>query len=355
MRISSLRINNFRNFGDFKIDFEKAGALIFGRNGLGKTNLMEAITFFSLGRSFRSISDKDCILFNQEKAQINSDFVVNNNQINIDFILDSKNKNVKINNKRINRLSELYNYVKVVYFSPDDIQIISGSPKMRRRFFDIAISQSDFSYLNLSAKYNHLLKQRNIFLKQENPDLEEKKYWDLEFAKLSTGIINSRLQYLEKFEKKLATSYQSIASEELKIQYTSSFKINKKIVETEQLIKQLEAISSKELMMQRSLIGPHLADYRFLINGRDARDFGSQGQKRSLAIAMRLVQAQMISAAAHDNPILIFDDVLVDLDHKRNINIIQQLNNAHQIFIATPNKFIYDYIHLPEIDLEKMI
>ncbi|MEA1973629.1 MAG: DNA replication and repair protein RecF, partial [Candidatus Cloacimonadota bacterium] len=199
MRILSLRIKNFRNFGDFEINFEKVGALLFGPNGLGKTNLLEAISYFSYGKSFRSISDKNCIKFDEEIAQLNSEFLVNNNFIKFDIAIDQKNKVVRIQDKKINRLSELYSLVKIVYFSPDDTQIISGSPKLRRRFFDIAISQYNYNYLNLLTKYSRLLKQRNAFLKNSVFNQEEKDIWDIEFAKVANNIIKIRLDYLNKF------------------------------------------------------------------------------------------------------------------------------------------------------------
>jgi len=279
LRILSLRIKNFRNFGDFEINFERVGALIFGPNGLGKTNLLEAITYFSYGKSFRANSDQHCINFDRKFAQINSDFVVNDNFIKFDIKLENKNKTVKIQDKKIHKLSELYNYVKIVYFSPDDIQIISGSPSIRRRFFDIAISQYNYQYLSLLSNYSKLLKQRNAFLKSEKINLDEKKIWDLEFAKIAAKIINIRIDYVKKFSENLSLSFHSISNEKLTMFYKSSINYNSSCIDEAQILLQLESISHKEKMFQRTLIGPHLDDYDFLINDNDARNFGSQGQK----------------------------------------------------------------------------
>jgi len=201
-------------------------------------------------------------------------------------------------------------------------------------------------------RYKHILKQRNSILKT-NFDTSEKKIWDQQFFKSAIEIIKIRIDYLQKFSPILAEKYFQISGEreKLKTKYLFSFPQKLESIE-ENFSEQMKKNEHQEKIQQRSLIGPHLDDIDFEIDDKSARKYASQGQKRSLAIAVRFVQADLILKKGNEPPILMFDDVLADLDRDRVGEIIQMLEKNHQIFIATPNATIYQNYELPIVKLE---
>jgi len=355
LRVKYLYLQNFRNFQKFELSFAPEGAIIFGKNGLGKTNLLEAVSYFAFGKSFRTNNDLDLIDFSKAFFRIRGKFELNEKEITIEAAAEKQKKIIKIDNINISKISELYQYLKTVYFSPVDINIISGAPSFRRDFFDQAISQHNFQYLAVLRKYFQVLKQRNALLKNDFNE-KEKHSWDLQFIKRGSEVIEFRTRYLEDFRALLNEKYSLITNEKehVKINYKFSFPNPETESFLENMREHLDEIEEQEMNAQRSLFGPHLDDYEFYLNGNSARRFGSQGQKKSLAITSRLVQANLILKKTTEFPILIFDDVFAELDKKRIKNIMKILENKHQIFIATPNREIYKSLELPLIDLEKI-
>jgi len=353
VKIDHLLVENYRNFATFKLEFNSSGAIISGKNGIGKTNLLEAVAYPAFGRSFQTNHDRDLIKFGNNFFRISADFTYKNENLTIDAAYSSDQKKIKINSRKISRLSELFKYVKVVYFSPRDIDLTSGNPGFRRSFFDLAISQNSFKYMELLKEYSRILKQRNALLKT-NFGQEEKKSWDMQFVRVGSEIISFRKKYLLDFIPEL-TEYHSFISgnnDNLSAKYVHSFPHNGTGSLNDSFFECLDLNEKRELENQRSMYGPHLDDILFMINGHPYKRFGSQGQKRSLAISARLVQAKLISDADDEFPILMFDDVLADLDEGRTARILELLKTDHQIFIATPNKSHYQKVQLPEIDLE---
>ncbi|NQT65707.1 MAG: DNA replication/repair protein RecF [FCB group bacterium] len=355
MLISSLKIKNFRNYSNFVINFDPEGALILGENGIGKTNLLESISFFAFGKSFQTSRDLELINFSKAFFRIEADFIIQNKSHFYEAASDRSRKIIKINSVNIARISDLYKYLKVVYFSPNDIEIIAGSPLYRRNFIDQAISQYSFEYIELLRTYRRILKQRNALFKT-NYSRKEKRVWDEQFAHVGSNIIKLRLYYLDQFTPLLEKHYKDIseAREELSVCYKYSFPNDTDEI-FDNLMDHLLRIEEQEKHQERSLAGPHLDDIDIFIDSRSARNFSSQGQKRSIAIAMRLVQTELIKEKDDDTPILMFDDVLADLDKTRTERIIEMLKGKHQIFIATPNFTNYRSFGLPEIDLKKEI
>ncbi len=351
MEISFLKLINYRNFAGLKINFEPEGALIHGKNGIGKTNLLEAMSYIAFGKSFKTNHDTDLISFSKDFFRIEGTFNFKNRKYSFETAVDKSKKIIRINKTNVLKTSELYKYLKVVYFSPEDIAIIGGAPSFRRNFIDQATSQYSYEYIELLRIYSRILKQRNALLKTEF-ERSEKKTWDEQFVKYGVEIIKFRLKYLEKFIPILIGYYSNISGqkEKLNISYKYSFPVSGSDIQ-ESLFEHLEKIEDQEIQQERSLAGPHLDDIEFLINEHPARNFGSHGQKRSLAIAARLVQANLIAQMDGDTPVLMFDDVLSDLDKYRAERILQMLERTHQIFITTPNIEIYKNFRLPEIDL----
>ncbi|MBN1326720.1 MAG: DNA replication/repair protein RecF [Candidatus Cloacimonetes bacterium] len=356
MYIAQLYLQNYRNFPGLELDFLREGALIHGNNGIGKTNLLEAIAFFSFGKSFRTRSDQDLIRFGEEYLHLRGIYHKQENIYKFNCGIDKTTKKISLDQVQINRVSELYNYIKTVYFSPQDSDIISGFPVNRRSFIDQAISQYSIGYLEDLRRYFRILKQRNYLLK-DRFDPSEKKAWDEQLADSGSKIICSRLEYLNEFIPLLNKYYNIITShkENLDLSYSPSFNRTSAESDIEQIktdmMAHLRKTEIQEINLQRTLTGPHLDDMEFIIDKQTAKNYASQGQKRSIAIAARLVQSSLISSKEQDTPLLMFDDVLADLDQVRTSAVISLLTDDHQIFIATPNEKLYSNIKLPRINL----
>ena len=334
-----------------KLEFSPSGLLIYGKNGCGKTNLLEAISYFSFGKSIRLLSDAEVIEFGKDEFFLKGNFTVSGNLKEIKLKSNGDKKFIYIDGNLIKKTTELYKHIKTVYFSPLDIDIVQGYPANRRRFFDIAISQYDFRYLELLKQYNRVLKQRNALLKSEFLS-GEKDVWDYRFLQLSKAVIYERLKYLELFNKEIDFFYKKIAKdrEEMTILYYPKYDFNENKIE-DTLKNELKTKREDEKNLQRTLFGPHLHEYNFLINGLKLKKFGSQGQKRSFVIALRLAQAKLINISHKDSPILIFDDVLSELDSERSENIFELLGDKHQIFIATPHQKAYSPLKINSLNL----
>ncbi len=356
MRVSKLEIIDFRNIHKFEKNFEPGGAIFFGKNGTGKTNLLEAISYCAFGKSIRSASDSELINFSKAFFRISAKFSFNHLENIITAANDDHKKLIKIDGTKISKISELYQYVKVVYFSPEDINLISGGPTNRRKFIDLAISQSSYKYLEDLRLYHRILKQRNALLKSDF-SRNEKISWDTKFIEIGTRIIISRKKYLKEFIPGLSEKYFFVSGkrENLDVEYKHSFPTSEFEEFSNSFANHLERIESDEMRLQRTLAGPHLDDIIFKIDNNIARNFGSQGQKRSLVITARLVQADIIKRKDSEAPILIFDDVLADLDRGRAQRIMDLLGEEHQIFIATPNIELYEKFNLERIDLENLL
>lgn len=356
MRVRTLQIKNFRNILGLEKEFKPSGAIIYGKNGTGKTNLLEAISYCAFGKSIRSVRDSDLINFSQTFFRLEANFIFEHNNITITAANDSKQKIITLDEVKLDKLSELYKYAKVVYFSPEDIDLISGGPIYRRKFIDLAISQSKYQYLEELRFYHRVLKQRNVLLKNKI-NYKEKAVWDRKLVKSGSEIIKYRLEYLNNFIPNLCDKYFFVSGEkeDLSVKYKFSFPNVSDCQLQDAFSDHLELIEPDEIRMQRTLAGPHLDDLEFMIKNRSARSFGSQGQKRSLAITCRLVQADMIKRSDGEAPILMFDDVLADLDRKRALRIMNLLGKEHQIFIATPNEDLYKDFDLEAFDLEKIL
>jgi DNA replication and repair protein RecF len=355
LEVRSLNLTNYRNLANLNLKFSPEGALIVGKNGIGKTNLLEAISYFAFGKSIRNRNDSELINFSKAFFRLAGDFVIHDKPISFEAAYDNSQKKIKADNVNVSKISELYKYLKVVYFSPNDIEIAQGAPQVRRNFTDMAISQQNYNYMMLMKDFQQILKQRNALLKYDF-DKAEKRIWDKRFIDISAKVIVNRMKYLEEFGKILTDKYNFISGnkESITAEYICSAPLDINETLQENLVEHFDNIELKEIQNQRSLFGPHLDDVMFKLNGKPFRFYGSQGQKRSLVISARLAQAKLIDIANKEFPILIFDDVLSELDEGRTKNIIDLLKSTHQIFIATPNAKQYSYIDLPIIDMENI-
>jgi DNA replication and repair protein RecF len=349
--ITGISLVNFRNFEKFTYSFDARGCLITGENGSGKSNLLEAIALNAYGKSVRQKPDNDLIQFTKDYFFIQSGFIKEGEACSFEIGYQNLHKSIKINKVPMNKLSELYRHIKIVYLAPEDINLITGAPRLRRNFLDTAKSQTDWQYLLNLREYNQILAQRNALLKSEfEPNY--KHTWDMKFYHSAKEIIKKRIEFVKEFNEIFQRKYSEITAktEEISFQYKSTLPINLTVKELDEYLYEKEA---KEIDSEHTLFGPHLDELLIRINGKSAKEFASQGQKRSIVIAVKLAQAEMIHLKSSEYPILMFDDILSELDAERTRNIIRNIGTRHQIFIATPNAEHYADFKLPQINLSR--
>lgn len=336
MKITSLELNNFRNYANAKISFKDNLNFIVGKNAQGKTNLLESIYLLSVGKSPKNSKDKQLIKFNTDRAKICVDFLCKGGKKNIQIYMDKLNKkSIKINNLNILKLTELVGTLSVVYFSPDELKLIKEVPEDRRSFLDISISQFDKAYMYDLLKYNRILKMRNQILKSMDSLDSKKEQLSLftpQLVETAEKIINKRLTFLENIKPIAKHIHKTISvDEDLEIEYSYNKKENLTI--KQDLQNQLSCSLEKELELGYTTIGPHRDDIIFKINNLDCKQYASQGQQRTIALVVKLSLMEVIKNEIGEYPILLLDDVLSELDNSRQ-NRLLILVSKYQTLIS---------------------
>lgn len=328
MKINSLKIKNIRNIKYKEIDFEENN-LIVGENATGKTTIAECIYFCCFYKSFRSNKLKDLINFNENNASIellytNKEQV---NKININFF--NNKKKFFFNEKEISNIYEIINRIKCILITPNNIDLINDNPSKRRKYLNIILSQNNGIYLKNLITYNKLLKIKNKVLKNYQKtnkiDLQYLNILNKKLNELDSWIIKERKKNLKKLTIYINEILKEITEnkEQINIVYNNNFKEE-----------QIDEIHKKELKYFKTLRGNHLDDFEFMLNEKNTKFFASQGQKRLITLCFFLSQKELDEDK--DNYLLIFDDVSIDLDKKRQTKLINYLKNKNQIiYIAT--------------------
>ena len=292
MWIKELRINNFRNYKNEEIKFEKNINIFYGENAQGKTNIIEAIFLCSMGRSFRTNKDKEMILLNESQANIEIEFEKSDRSGKIKIELAGK-KNVSINGIKIKKLSELLGNVNIVIFTPDDIQILKSGPEKRRRFLDMMIGQLRPKYVYILNLYLKTLEQRNNYLKQikeENKPESMLEIWDEKLAEYAEIICKYRTEFIGKLNSKIKEIHSEVTSnsEEIKIEYITECN-NREIYL--QLLKQRRKLDTIKGYTTK---GIHRDDFKCIINDKEIEVYGSQGQHRTAILSLKLAELYVI-------------------------------------------------------------
>lgn len=346
MHVEKMVLKNFRNYQEASLDFHPRVNIIIGANAQGKTNLVEALYTLSFGKSFRTNQDKDLILMNALFTHISADIVHSEKTIKMDFKFNSKlKKEIKINDVPLKKLAELMGKFNVVIFSPEDLQLVKGSPSVRRKYMDKSISQIFPHYYYLLIEYNKILKQRNNLLKscyKTPPSDAMIGIWDEQLAQVGTKIMKYRLNFLKELKITAKDIHKEISHglEELDIIYQSNFL--PKNLEDEHLYDKmysgilvlLKERLTLDLKRGYTSVGPHRDDLNFLINGIESKKFASQGQVRTIALSLKLSEISIIKNSLDESPILILDDVLSELDPIRQNQLIKYISDL-QTFITT--------------------
>lgn len=357
MYVQKLTLINFRNYREAYIEPIHEINVISGANAHGKSNLLEALFLFTTGKSYRANREKELIQMGKDFARVTIDIIHKNNEkIKIEILLQitqstqKTSKIIKINNKILHSASELVGKVNAVMFSPDDLEIIKGSPAARRRFLDIQISQASPVYCDNLRKYYKALEQRNTLLKSHMSDYKEKlkllDIWDEQLINYGAYIIEKRLETAKNLEmlSQPILKYISEEKEELGINYLSNISIdnmsidkdNEKFMEIlkDNIKNRLIANRGKDIKYGTTSAGPHRDDFDFSINNNSAKIFGSQGQQKSVILALKLAEGELIFQETGEKPLLLLDDVTSELDKIRSFSLMNYIKNMGQIFIA---------------------
>lgn len=335
MKLDSLVLTNFRNYETLDISFNDLN-IIYGSNGSGKTNIVEAIYLLSLSKSFRSNNDKVMIKKGCLKAKVKGNVLNNGYDDEFRVEIGETGKNVFINEEKKDKISEYVSRLNVVLFNPVDTRLIDDAPEKRRKLLNIEISQLYKQYLVVLSNYQRILKQRNFYLRGMyiNGNYTN-AYLDILTEKLieyGSIICKYRLDFINKINEYIGEYFKSIfGNGTLKIRYVSSFKNKTR----EELMAKFKENYQKEMEIGKTLDGPHHDDIVFLLDNNSLKDFGSEGQRKNAIISFKLAEIKVIYDIKGFYPILILDDLFSELDKKKINNLVKLLDKDVQTFITT--------------------
>ena len=340
MIIKSLELSDFRNYESLCIHFDRGVNILFGDNAQGKTNILEAIYVSATTKSHKSSKDKDIINFEKEEAHIRTYLEKDEIETRVDMHLrKSKTKGIAIDGVKIKKAAELLGLLNVVFFSPEDLSIIKNGPAERRRFIDMELCQLDNFYLYNLNNYNKIVNQRNKLLKDlyYNPTLKDTlTIWDSQLLSYGSKIIERRIQFIEQINGIIKEIHSNLSGgkETLRIEYEPNITIDS-------YEKELNYSQDKDIKLKQTTVGPHRDDISFMVKKSDEekeidiRKYGSQGQQRTAALALKLSEIELVRKVTKDTPVLLLDDVLSELDSNRQNYLLNSIGDIQTIITCT--------------------
>lgn len=334
MRIKSLKLKNFRNYDLLSLEFDHATNIFYGDNAQGKTNILEAIYLSGTTKSHRGTKDRDMIQFGHDESHIETVIEKNNVEFKIDMHLKKNSpKGIAINKMPIRKASELFGVIHLVFFSPEDLNIIKNGPSERRRFIDLELAQLDKLYLSDLANYNRIINQRNRLLKDiynREDLLSTLEIWDMQLADYGKKVMERREKFIEQINEIIASVHQKLTDgkEQLSLFYEKS---NGEQELMDAIVKNRE----RDMRMKSTSVGPHRDDICFRVGNLDIRKFGSQGQQRTAALSLKLSEIELVKMLIKDEPVLLLDDVLSELDKNRQHALLDTIKNIQTIVTCT--------------------
>lgn len=334
MILKSVALSHFRNYDDLYMEFDKGTNILYGDNAQGKTNVLESIYVSGTTKSHKGSKDRELIQFGQEEAHIRTIVEKGGLDYQIDMHLKkNKSKGIAINRMPIKKASELFGILNIVFFSPEDLNIIKNGPSERRRFLDVELCQLDKIYLYNLTKYNKVLNQRNRLLKDISfrPELlDTLAVWDMQLVEYGRKVIQTRKEFVEELNGIVYEIHKNISGdkEELVLKYEPD-------VLEENLEQELARCREKDLKFGQTSVGPHRDDLCFMIQEIDVRKFGSQGQQRSCALSLKLSEIELVKKSIRETPVLILDDVLSELDSNRQNFLLNSIHDIQTVITCT--------------------
>lgn len=361
MRLLDLKLTDYRNCKNIELDLNSDKILIIGKNAQGKTNILESIYFLSALKSPRTSNNIELINFDAEKTEINSNIIKADTEIELDYIYTKdKTRELRINKVK-SRPKDFKSVLKTVLFSTTDLLLLRGNPSDRRDWLDRAISQIYPAYDDRLSKYDKIRIQKNNFLK----DLAKGKTFDETLLEVyneqlvitGSNIIFLRKKFLKEIEKIAKEKHRIISeTEELKIKYDCSFLTDE--TELDDIVSNfknsLEERKTEEIRRCQSCVGPHRDDIIFYINENEATKFASQGQQRTIVLALKLSELDIITEKTGDEPILLLDDVLAELDDIRQNYLLKSINDKTQTIITSVDTILFEDEFLRDVKIYKI-
>lgn len=334
MIIKSLELADFRNYESLHIDFDSGTNILYGDNAQGKTNILEAIYLSAITKSHKGSKDRDIVNFHKEEAHIRTYLEKDGIETRVDMHLrKNKSKGIAIDGQKIKKAAELIGLLNVVFFSPEDLSIIKNGPAERRRFVDMELCQLDQFYLYNLNHYNKIVNQRNKLLKDMyfNPSLRDTlNIWDSQLISFGSKIIERRKLFVEQLNEIIFEIHKKLSGgkEDLIIQYEPDVTI-------EDYEKILNMNQERDIKLKQTTTGPHRDDFCFTVGNIDIRKFGSQGQQRTAALSLKLSEIELVKKITKENPVLLLDDVLSELDSNRQNYLLSTIGDIQTIITCT--------------------
>lgn len=334
MIIESIELKNYRNYDELHMEFSPGTNILYGNNAQGKTNILEAVYVCCTTKSHRGSKDREMIHFHEDESHIKLNIRKNNVPYRIDMHLKkNKAKGVAINGIPIRKASELFGIVNVVFFSPEDLNLIKNGPAERRKFIDLELCQLNKLYVHSLVSYNHILMQRNRLLKELmfKPEYEETlDVWDMQLEQFGKEIIRYRNDFIAQLNDIIFGIHRNLSGgkENLRIVYDPNTTI-------ENFSAGLKKSRSQDMKQKTTLVGPHRDDIGFFMGDIDIRKFGSQGQQRTAALSLKLAEIELVKKIVKDYPILLLDDVLSELDGERQNHLLSAIDHIQTMITCT--------------------
>lgn len=334
MILKSVELDNFRNYESLHIEFDPGTNILYGDNAQGKTNILESVYLSGTTKSHKGSRDKEMIRFGCQESHIRTIVEKGGLSYQIDMHLKkNRSKGIAVNRIPIKKASELFGILNLVFFSPEDLNIIKNGPSERRRFLDLELCQLDKIYLFQLSKYNKILNQRNKLLKdiQLRPELlDTLAVWDMQLVECGEKIIQSRMEFVKQLNEIVHEIHKKISGnrEELILKYEPDTQAN-------EFRERLSACRGKDLKLGQTTAGPHRDDLSFFIHDVDIRKYGSQGQQRTSALSLKLSEIELVKKSIHETPILLLDDVLSELDSNRQNFLLNSIHDIQTVITCT--------------------
>lgn len=334
MIINKLELMDFRNYESLSVELSKGVNIFFGDNAQGKTNILEAIYLCCTTRSQKRSRDKDMIRFGEDEAHLKMFFHKSMLDRKIDLhLIKGKSKRIAIDGIPVTKATEVYGMMNIISFSPEDLSIIKEGPGERRNFVDMELCQLDREYMFSLSSYNRAILQRNILLKQISVNNSLKStldIWDDQICEYGKVIIARRKKFIDDLNVIAAPIHKNLTNgeEELIIKYvpnTTAANIQNDIFLSR----------DRDILTKMSNVGPHRDDIECIINKDNARTFGSQGQQRTVALTLKLAEIELVRSSVHDDPVLLLDDVLSELDRSRQNQLLNSIDGIQTIITCT--------------------
>lgn len=339
MKINKLVLKNYRTYKNATIEFSDGLNVFVGKNAQGKTNILEAIFFAVIGRSFRTSKEKEILTWGESSAYVKGEFSRAYRDVEIELVFSDKSKKtIKVDKIPLHRIGELMGNVNAIFFSPDELKLVKESPDERRRFMNIDISQTNKRYFYLLGRYDKILASRNKLLKTSK-DIKVVKetidIWDRALVDIAKKIASERARFVTEIAPyaRLAHSYISGGGEELEVRY-SGYTDDIENYDT-LMLKALQKNLEKDYKLGYTSVGVHRDDLDIFLNGVEVKAFGSQGQQRTVALSLKLAELEIIKNRIGEYPILLLDDVFSELDASRRKKLLKFTAKTQTILTCT--------------------